>query len=142
MKFLIVNDFRGSTFSLKAFRDFVEAIKKVNFSHRQSVNKDKLLVDTETVYFVVNTAEELKQFLFQPDIGYTKIQAGKSFDLIDIVLINGDFRFKPWSHENLEIFTLIRMCVKTAKPLFCAGGSMMSYYFLCASDLDTVGVFE
>ena len=31
------------------------------------------------------------------------------------------------------------MCVKTAKALFCAGGSMMSYYFLCASDLDSVG---
>ena len=34
MKFLIVNDFRGSTFSHKAFRDFVEAIKKVDSADR------------------------------------------------------------------------------------------------------------
>lgn len=28
------------------------------------------------------------------------------------------------------------MCMKTGKPMFLAGGSMMSYYFLSATDLD------
>ena len=102
------------------------------------MKKEKTHIDTETVYYIVETAVELRSFLFQLDIGYTKIQAGRSFDLVDMVFINGDYRYRPWDKENLEIFTLIRMCMKTSKPLFCAGGAMMSYYFLCASDLDTV----
>lgn len=55
------------------------------------------------MYYIVNSVEELKLYIFQPDIGYTNAKAGKSFDLIDVVLINGDFKYKPWSTENKEV---------------------------------------
>jgi hypothetical protein len=67
------------------------------------VKTAKHLVDTETIYYIVNEAEELRMYLFQPDIGFTGEQAGKAFDLIDVVLINGDYQNRPWSRENLEV---------------------------------------
>jgi hypothetical protein len=55
----------------------------------------------------VNTTEELKVYLYQPDIGYTSLQNGKNFDIIDVVIINSDHKYKPWSRENLEVTNLL-----------------------------------
>lgn len=64
---------------------------------------EKSVIDTETVFFIVNTQEELLPFLFQPDIGFTNTTYGKNFDLVDIVVINGDYRYRPWSKEYVEV---------------------------------------
>lgn len=137
MKFLIINDFRGSKYGDQYSEEFTKAVKK-------AVTENIGVIDTETIFYKVNKVSELKAYLYQPDIGYTNIQSGKNFNLIDVVLINGDHCYKPWESENLEvvsfheIFTLIRMCMKSQKPLFCSGGSMLSFYFLSATDLDHV----
>lgn len=67
------------------------------------MNKNKQFADTESVFFVVSKIEELRKYLFQPDTGFTSIEAGKNFDLIDVILINSDFKYKPWAKENLEV---------------------------------------
>lgn len=69
----------------------------------QTVNKNKQFTDTESVFFIVSKIDDLRKYLFQPDTGFTSIEAGKNFDLIDVVLINSDFKYKPWAKENLEV---------------------------------------
>jgi hypothetical protein len=55
------------------------------------------------VFFVVQDVTELRKYLFLADTGFTSVDAGKNFDMVDFVLINSDFKFKPWSKENLEV---------------------------------------
>ena len=104
MKFLVVTDFRGSKYSKKLVEDFQKAIKHVGHGLCQAVTSDKTIIDTETVLFFAKTPAELAPYLFQPDIGFTNSSYGKNFDLIDIVVINGDYRYRPWSAEYLEVF--------------------------------------
>ena len=69
---------------------------------------EKTIVDTETVFFTADCAKDILPYLFQPDIGYTDLKNGKKFDLIDIVIINGDYQYKPWSKEYLEVITVLK----------------------------------
>lgn len=64
---------------------------------------EKSVIDTETVFFMVNNQDELVPFLFQPDVGFTNTRSGKNFDLVDIVMINGDYKYRPWAKEYLGV---------------------------------------
>ena len=129
-------------------REVLQRLRRIREKRKLQLTKvvqgNKASIDTESVYLIVKNMKELQQYLFQPDVGYTNVDCGKNFDLVDVVLINGDYRYRPWSsqyldvcfHSQLQMFTLVRMCLKTDKPLFASGGSMLSYYYLAATDLD------
>lgn len=48
--------------------------------------------------------EQLKCYLLDADAGYTDRSAGRAFNLIDVVFINGDASVLPWSEKNKEVF--------------------------------------
>ena len=47
--------------------------------------------------------EALRCYLLDPDAGYTDKSAGRAFNLIDVVFINGDAAVLPWSEKNREV---------------------------------------
>jgi hypothetical protein len=102
------------------------------------VSKEKVYQDTENEYFIVNSTKDLEAYLLDPDSGYINPTAGRTFNLIDMVLINGDTHVTPWDEKNKQIFCLVKMCLNSKKPLFCTGGAMHTLVYLCSSDLDYV----
>jgi hypothetical protein len=105
------------------------------------VLKDKNCKDTENEFFIANTTKDLEAYLLDPDSGYISQAAGRAFNLIDVVFVNGDAGVTPWDRKNRQIFVLIKMCLNVKKPLFCTGGAMHTLVFLCSTDLDYVRIF-
>ena len=56
----------------------------------------------------------------------------KRFDLIDIVVIEGDPNVLPWERKNHRIKALFEMCKATNKTLFACGFGMQLLVHFCA----------
>ena len=56
----------------------------------------------------------------------------KRFDLIDIVIIEGDPNVLPWERKNQRIKLLFEMCKATNKCLFACGMGMQLLVHFCA----------
>lgn len=98
--------------------------------------------DTESELFVVRNPKELRSYLFESEYGFVDPSAGRSFDLIDVILINGDAAALPWSKNNIEMYVLLKMCIKVKKPVFATSGAMLTLLVLCVTDLETVNKFN
>ena len=104
--------------------------------------EDRNCQDTENEFYVANSPKEVEAYLLDPDSGYINQACGRTFNLIDIVFINGDACLPPWDARNKQIFVLVKMCLCVQKPLFCTGGAMHTLIFLCTTDLDYVRNIE
>ena len=56
----------------------------------------------------------------------------KRFDLIDIIIIEGDPNVLPWERKNHRIKLLFEMCKATNKTLFACGMGMQLLVYFCA----------
>lgn len=61
----------------------------------QLFKEESHLVDTEIEFFVRNPSN-LDDLLYEINSNYTKKEAAKNFDVLDMVFIIGDPIIKPW----------------------------------------------
>ena len=66
----------------------------------------------------------------------------KRFDLIDIIIIEGDPNVLPWEKKNYRIKLLFEMCKATNKTLFACGMGMQLLVYLCALGEQTIHVIN
>lgn len=52
--------------------------------------------------------EGLRCYLLDGDSGFIDLEAGRAFNLIDVVFINGDASAQPWSENNKEVALIIK----------------------------------
>lgn len=62
--------------------------------------KDKNCKDTENEFFIANNPKEVEAYILDPDSGYISQTAGRAFNLIDVVFVNGDAGVTPWDKRN------------------------------------------
>lgn len=128
MKILIVNGYSKSAQGMKAFADF-------QFNIQRIFSKQRVLVDTETEFFIRDT-NNLDDFLYELDNSYVIKSSGKLFDHMDLIFITGDPFLLPWFKCCRKVLLLIRMCLKTQKHLFAASFAFMCYVYLCSTNFE------
>jgi hypothetical protein len=99
MKFLIVNDFRGTKYSEKIMKDFDVRIKKVD---KARLDRAARKVGHRHRNGLLH-GQQPRRAGAVPDVGFTNTRSGKNFDLVDIVMINGDYKYRPWAKEYLGV---------------------------------------
>jgi hypothetical protein len=60
------------------------------------------LVDTEIEFFV-RTLANLDDTLYEINSSYTKKDAAKNFDMMDMIFIMGDPLLKPWAYSTRKV---------------------------------------
>lgn len=66
----------------------------------------------------------------------------KRFDLIDIVVMEGDPNVLPWARKTRQLKMLFEMCKATNKPLFACGFGMQFLVHFCAIGEQTLHVIN
>ena len=74
----------------------------------------------------------ISDHLFELDSSSNSKHNEKRFDLIDIVVIEGDPNVLPWERKNHRIKNLFEMCKATNKTLFACGFGMQLLVHFCA----------
>ena len=109
-------------------------------------------MDKDDIQIIEKTHANLDDFLYETDSNYTRKTAAKLFDYIDVVFIEGDVNLLPWQTHaqkvtlllvlsplnSVKFNILLRMCMRSKKPLFASAFAMQSLVYLCASNHEKV----
>ncbi|CAD8132817.1 unnamed protein product [Paramecium octaurelia] len=129
MRILIVNGYGKSETGKQQFERYCGQIRKLFLNQKE-------LLDTETEFFS-RDANDLDEFLYDQDSGYSKQEAANQFNFIDFVFIEIDANLRPWSKHLKKVMVLIRMCLRTNKVLLATAGAMQALVFFVATNLET-----
>ena len=84
----------------------------------------------------------ISDHLFELESSSNSKHNEKRFDLIDIVIIEGDPNVLPWERKNNRIKLLFEMCKATNKTLFACGFGMQLLVHFCAIGEQTLSVIN
>jgi hypothetical protein len=106
------------------------------------------------IEFVVKDIKNIDEFLVgfhgsnadvetQPEISKASSEeATKLFDSIDMVFIDGEANYLPWSNRCSKFAQLFRMCKLTNKCLFAAGFGLSMQVYYCATNFENINVIN
>ena len=104
---------------------------KTEAQHKAVADKVKLLKEILTGTQQQGVPEiytrdrvSIQDHLFEFDSSANSKHNEKRFDLVDIVVIEGDPSVLPWERKNHRIKLLFEMCKATNKTLFACGFGM------------------
>ncbi len=60
------------------------------------------MIDTE-IEFYIRTRYSIDDMLYEVDSFFVKPEAGKQFNSIDIIFIEGDANLRPWSESATKV---------------------------------------
>lgn len=84
----------------------------------------------------------ISDHLFELESSANSKHNEKRFDLIDIVVVEGDPNVLPWGRKNHQIKRLFEMCKATNKTLFACGLGMQLLVHFCAIGEQTIRVIN
>lgn len=89
MKILIVNGYKPTPLGKERFEIFVKLIKEGFKKHRAKCSSDW--------EFIIRDIHDIDEFLFESFSKYGIEEAQKRFDSIDLVFMDGEANYLPWS---------------------------------------------
>jgi len=110
-------------------------ISKFEMLIKTELLKLKSLMDTETE-FITRDVTDLEDMLYEQSSCHLKKESALYFDTLDMIFINGDPRIAPWGRRVEQLLILLRMCIKTNKPVFATGLGFFCLVMLCATDIE------
>ena len=135
MRFLIVNGYNNDRAGIQKFEFFKFQILEVQDTvHIQLIKGQKELIDTENEFYL-RDRESVEDFIYEQENSHIKQETGKQFDQLDIIFLAASNNAHPWAMNMRKILTLIKMCLKTHKLLFCGAFGAQALALLCASNL-------
>ncbi len=131
MKFLIVGLFSDDAQGKKRLDAYVDFVKT-------SVEYDLRFKDSDNEYIIVDKTSKLDNYLYSASAGKLNVHAGRLFDSIDIVFINGKSTKVVWHKDLFNVLTLVKICLLVDKPLFASGTAFQIYIFILASNIMSI----
>ena len=128
MKILIVES-SGKKFTSDS------GVSRFEFIIKETLVANKYLMDIETE-FISRDMEDLDDLLYEQSSSYLRRESALFFDSIDLIFVSGDPSIIPWGKKIESLNVLLRMCIKTEKPVFASGVGFFSLVMLCATDIE------
>lgn len=103
--------------------------------------KEKNLLDNEIQLYMKNI-DTIDDFMSQNAVhkdtkNQTQLNRNKMFNLMDIIVIDGDPTILPWSLSAIKINKFLLKCLKSNKRVFCTTFATNCLIYLCASNIET-----
>ena len=124
MRYLIVNNYQPPAKGKLVMQQVLKMLKSMAEGSPE-------FVDLRNEYTVIESFEELEEFVCSPSSNSTT--AAHRFDLLDGVMILGDYTRLPWMDCNKLILGLVRNCLIVDKPLFVCSGAAYTLLYLAAT---------
>jgi hypothetical protein len=132
------SQFSTKSKNLKKFQNFEKSIKDLLNKATHKSSTGKVNFDTRTA-----SQSDLSYYITDQDNShhhaniYNKqidTPSNRNFDKVDIIFIDGDEKFLPWSNHGKPLRTLIKMALINNKHLFACGVAMQSLIFFLATN--------